>query len=301
MAIAGGRTLIDDFHDLGYRVAYFSGQNDTHGGSESLVGFERADYFYDARTDTSQRTSRTSLPVSLQVSADVVLSRVRSYLADTDSDPKPLFFYVNLVDNHFPYHHDGLDPMLGVRPVSRSEIRHQNAQRVFDTYLQAVANVDRSIGALVELWNQHAGAAPFIVTADHGQSFYENGLLGHGQAVDEAQARVPLIVVGIGGLWPEPLALSDLRGLVLTHLFEEPARPRFRADRTAQDLPVRGVSPAPGTGCASRTRARIHVALQRGPGARREGTDGRRPLARPSAGRGLDLGVVAGRSSRPFA
>ena len=70
------------------------------------------------------------------------------------------------------------------------------------------------------------------MTADHGQSFYENGLLGHGQAVDEAQARVPLIVVGMGGLWPEPLALSDLRGLVLTHLFQEPARPLFRADRT---------------------------------------------------------------------
>jgi hypothetical protein len=138
--------------------------------------------------------------------------------------------YVNLVDNHYPYDHEALDPLLGVDPVSRSEIREENAQRVFDTYLQAAANVDRSIGQLLELWRQHTGEAPLLVTADHGQSFYENGLLGHGQTVDDAQARVPLIVVGLGGQWPEPLAVSDLRGLILANLFEGAGRALFRLD-----------------------------------------------------------------------
>jgi hypothetical protein len=52
----GARTLIDDFHDLGYRVGYFSGQNDQHGGSDALVGFERADAFTTpARIETVER------------------------------------------------------------------------------------------------------------------------------------------------------------------------------------------------------------------------------------------------------
>lgn len=226
----GAPTLIDDFHALGYRVAYFSGQNDMHGGSEPLVGFDRADVFYDARADRGRRTSRTALPVSLQVSSSAVLEQVRAYLDATRADPDPLFLYVNLVDNHFPYHHEGLERMLGVEPVGRSEIRPENARRVFETYLQASANVDAAIGELVGLWRERMGDSPLLVTGDHGQSFYENGMLGHGQAVDEAQSRVPLIVVGIGGRWPEPLGLSDLRGLLLTHLFAESGRPRFEVD-----------------------------------------------------------------------
>jgi Sulfatase len=226
----GARTLIDDFHDLGYRVAYFSGQNDLHGNSDTLVGFGRADYFYDARADRERRTSRTALPVSLQVSSAVVLDRVRTYLAETASDPRPLFLYVNLVDNHYPYHHDGLERTLGVDPVGRSEIRPENAQRVYETYLQAVANVDRAVGELVALWNGQTGGGPLLVTADHGQAFYERGMLGHGQAIDEAQSRVPLIVSGIGGVWTEPLGMSDLRGLLLTNLFDEPGRARFELD-----------------------------------------------------------------------
>ncbi len=228
----GARTLIDDFRDLGYRVAYFSGQNDQHGGSAPLVGFERADAFFDARADRDQRTSRTALPVSLQVSADTVLARVRAYLDETSGDARPLFLYVNLVDNHYPYHHEGLHRLLGVEPVTRPEIRPENAQRVFETYLQASANVDRAVGELVSLWNERLGAQPILVTGDHGQAFYEHGMLGHGQAVDELQSRVPLIVVGIGGTWPEPIGMADLRGLVLAHLFAAPGRARFVEEPT---------------------------------------------------------------------
>jgi hypothetical protein len=223
----GAPTLIDDFKALGYRVAYFSGQDDSHGGSEELVGYERADVFFDARSDRERRTSRSGFAVSLQIPWSVVLDRVRTYLDATRDDARPLFLYVNLVDNHYPYHHAELEKLLGVEPVRRSEIRPENAQRVFETYLQASANVDRAVGELVGLWRERMGSAPIAVTGDHGQSFYESGMLGHGQTVDEAQTRVPLILVGIGGSWPEPLGLADLRGLLLSNLFEEPGRARF--------------------------------------------------------------------------
>jgi len=168
--------------------------------------------------------------VSLQVSASRVLEQVRAYLDATAGDPKPLFLYVNLVDNHYPYHHDGIDRLLDVEPVTRSEIRPENAQRVFETYLQASTHVDRAIGELVALWGERMGEAALLVTADHGQSFYETGVLGHGQSLDPDQTRVPLILSGIGGTWPEPLGLADLRGLLLTHLFEGSGRARFAVD-----------------------------------------------------------------------
>lgn len=228
--IAGAPSLIDDFKSRGYRVAYVSGQDDSHGG-EDLVGFDRADHFVDARSNQARKTSRTALTVSLQVSWRLVLEQVQAYLDATRSDERPLFLYVNLVDNHFPYHHDELEPLLGVEPVGRSGIRPWNAGRVFETYLQAVANVDHAIAELLRVWQAHEADSAVLVTADHGQAFYEDGMLGHGQSLADNQSRVPLIVVGIGGDWPEPLGMADLRGLILRGLFSGDRGPaRFVPD-----------------------------------------------------------------------
>jgi hypothetical protein len=215
--VAGAPTLIDDFKSRGYRVAYVSGQDDTHGG-EDLVGFDRADFFVDARSNLARKTSRTALTVSLQVSWRPVLEQVEKYLESTRDDDRPVFLYVNLVDNHFPYHHDELERLLGVEPVDRAEIRPWNAERVFETYLQAVANVDRAIAELLRVWRAYEGDSAVLVTADHGQAFYEDGMLGHGQSLADNQSRIPLIVVGMGGDWPEPLGMADLRGLILRDL-----------------------------------------------------------------------------------
>ena len=227
--IIGAPTLIDDFKAAGYRVAYISGQDDTH-GTEDLIGFERADFFVDARANATRKTSRTALTVSLQVSWRLVLEQVHAYLDSTRADRRPLFLYVNLVDTHFPYHHDELEPLLGVAPVGRPEIRPWNARRVLETYQQAAANVDRAIGELLVTWRDHVGDAPILVTADHGQAFYEDGMLGHGQSVAANQSRVPLIVVGIGGDWPELIGMADLRGLILGGLFAGGGRPHFTPD-----------------------------------------------------------------------
>jgi hypothetical protein len=215
--VPGAATLIDDFKRRGYRVAYVSGQDDTHGG-EDLIGFDRADFFVDARSNAERKTSRTALTVSLQVSWRLVLKQVRTYLEATRDDRRPVFLYVNLVDTHFPYHHSELEPLLGVDPVGRPEIRAWNAARVFETYLQAAANVDRAIDELLALWSEHVGDTAILVTADHGQAFYEDGMLGHGQSLGDEQSRVPLIVTGLRGDWREPLGLADLRGLVLAGL-----------------------------------------------------------------------------------
>ena len=113
----GERTLVDDFKALDYRVAHFSGQDDSFSRSDELLGLDRVDDFYDAHADKDLRVSRSTSAGGLQVSSKLLTRRVEEYLADFNS-PDPLFLYVNIVYTHFPYTHDELDNLLGVSPLT---------------------------------------------------------------------------------------------------------------------------------------------------------------------------------------
>jgi len=225
-------TLIDDFKELGYHVGYFSGQDESFGRSEGLTGARRADAFYDARDDVERRTSRSTAPASLQVSWKTLDEHVGRYLDALDPS-RPQLLYVNIVDTHYPYTHGELDDILGVPALSRDEIRAESADRVRAGYANAAANVDRAVGRIVERWRSAIGNEDhgILVLSDHGESIYDEGVLGHGLTIDEHSTRVPFIVWGIGGEWPEPLAPSDVRWLLLRNLFVErdarPPRARF--------------------------------------------------------------------------
>lgn len=209
------RTLVDDLHDRGYFVAWFSGQDDSVGGGAAALGYTRADHFYDARQDEMKRTSRSTAPISLEVSWQTVLRRVRTFLQGP-RPKKPLFLYVNFVDTHYPYWHSQMDDILGTGRLDRSEILPENREKVWRAYLNSAANVDRAIGELQDSVAKALGdpAFPMIVISDHSEAFYEHGILGHGQRISADLTRVPLIVRGIGGDWPELIASSDLRGLI---------------------------------------------------------------------------------------
>ena len=161
----------------------------------------------------------------------MLLRRVESFLANRGDEP--LFLYVNIVDTHYPYHHSELDALLPGEPVDRSGIRSHNREQVWRTYLNAAANVDRAAGKLVAAFRGAIGGADHVVlvTADHGQTFYEDGPLGHGHQLDRRQTQVPLIAWGLGGSWPEPIGASDLRGLLLGSLdAPRAAHPEFAVD-----------------------------------------------------------------------
>jgi hypothetical protein len=217
----GETTLVDDFRARGYTVLHFSGQDDSYGDIR-LLGAERADVFYDARQDVARRTSRSTAPVSLQVSWKTLLERVSAALERTDP-ARPIFLYANVVDTHYPYSHAELDPILSQTPLDRAEIRADNADRVREGYANAAANVDRAVERIVAAFRRRIAGADhaILVTADHGQSLYDEGLLGHGQSVERAQTQVPFILWGIGGEWPEPVVPTDVRPLLLANLGRE--------------------------------------------------------------------------------
>lgn len=215
-----GRSLIDDLHDRGYFVAHFSGQDDSYGDSAADLGFDRADVFYDARQDLDRRTSRTTASVSLQVSWKTLLDRVEHFLANPVDGDRPLFLYVNVVDTHFPYTHSELDEIVASPELPRNDIRIDNAARIHRTYVNAAANVDRALERLVVAWRAYHADRPtaLLITGDHGEAFYEQGTLGHGQTIDALESRVPLIVQGLRTRFHEPIAISEIRERLLDAL-----------------------------------------------------------------------------------
>ncbi len=215
-ARAGAETLLDDFHRNGYFVAYFSAQDESFGGSAALLGTEdKADVFYDARRDRERRTSRFSTPGSLSVSARLLNERVVEFLAEHDFD-RPTFLYLNYHDTHFPYHHDEIENLLGVAPLPRHRIRPEAKRELFETYANTAANVDLAIEEVVGAWRAKIGDADhaILITADHGEALFDAGYLGHGQELSDLHTRVPLLVWGLSGEWPDPLLLTELRRLL---------------------------------------------------------------------------------------
>ena len=190
--VRGPSTLIDDFNTNGYETAYFSGQDDSFGGAAGAVGFDRASVAYDARSDRNRRYSTFTTAGSLAVPWSVLLDRVTGFL-EHRSPARPLFLYVNFEDTHFPYHHPGIAPLVSNTVVPESQITPENRDAVRATYLNTAANVDRAIGTVLDRVRRTLGRDPaVIVLADHGESLFDEGFLGHGYALNEAQTHIPL-------------------------------------------------------------------------------------------------------------
>ena len=221
VGLRGGTTLVDDFKANGYEVAYISGQDESFGGPRFQVGFDRADYRYDARQDPDRRYSTFSTAGSLAVPFDVVEERVHAFLAQRDAT-RPLFLYVNFHDTHFPYRHKAMKPLVSTVVVPRAEISPDRSADLHEMYANAAANVDAAIGRVLEAVERRNGRTPaVIVTSDHGESLYEEGFLGHGYALNDVQTRVPLVVAGLPLRLSEPFGQVELRDAVRDALVAE--------------------------------------------------------------------------------
>jgi glucan phosphoethanolaminetransferase (alkaline phosphatase superfamily) len=207
-------TLVDDFKRQGYEVAYFSGQDESFGGPGQGVGFDRADVAYDARSDRERRYSSFSTAGSLAVPYDVVRERVGAFL-DTRQKDRPLFLYVNFHDTHFPYHHRGIQPLISDVVVAQSDIGPDRADDVRTMYMNTASNVDRAIGDVLDDVRRTLGHEPgVIVMSDHGESLFDEGFLGHGYTLNDAQTRIPLVVAGLRLTIEEPFVQADLRDAI---------------------------------------------------------------------------------------
>jgi arylsulfatase A-like enzyme len=209
-----GTSLIDDFARNGYETAYFSAQDESFGGTALAAGFDRASTSYDARRDRDRRYSTFATPGSLAISYKTLEDRLSQFLEHRDQS-RPLFLYVNFHDTHYPYHHSEMLPVVSTSVLSQSQITPGNADKLREMYFNTAANVDRAVGRVIDRATASLGHLPaVVVTADHGESLFDEGFLGHGYALNDVQTRVPLIVRGLPLVIEEPFGQVDLRDAI---------------------------------------------------------------------------------------
>jgi arylsulfatase A-like enzyme len=181
------------------------------------------------------------------------------------------FGYVHYREPHFPYDppypfdqlfgRPGPKPFPGrrddgwVRRVNSGRHRPMAAEaadlvRLYDGNL---AYVDREVGWLRDTLTELGllETTTLVVTADHGESLLERGVIGHGGLLNEECIRVPLIVRFPGGRGPTGLRINDLVDLLdvaptIADLFGALATAPARAYEGISLLPV--VEGAPGKG-----------------------------------------------------
>ncbi|HTU13529.1 MAG TPA: sulfatase-like hydrolase/transferase [Allosphingosinicella sp.] len=211
------QSLVRDFLANGYRVATVSGQAEDFGDTARLVGLRRGQVFVDGTMLKDQRSGAFSAPASVNIDGKVLLREFDRRLGDPAGWAQPTFLYVNLQTAHFPYYNEGMDQILPGSPIPRGEIGIGNRDWVTRTYLNAIAYNDRIIGAFVERLRRLGVLenSIVIVTADHGESLFDDGFLGHGHMLNDQQTRIPFIMSRAGVAMPAVMGLENMRAVIL--------------------------------------------------------------------------------------
>jgi hypothetical protein len=211
------QSLVRDFLANGYEVATFSGQAEDFGDTANLVGLRRGRTFVDGTQLKDQRSGAFAAQGSVNIDGKVLLREFDRRLGNPQAWQRPQFIYVNFQSAHFPYFNPGMDQVLPGTPIARGEISLGNRERVAQTYGNAVAYNDRLIGALLERLRRLGVLenSLIVVTADHGESLFDDGFLGHGHMLNDQQTRIPFILSRPGVAIPAVIGLDDMRALIL--------------------------------------------------------------------------------------
>ena len=137
---------------------------------------------------------------------------------------KPEFHYIHTMDVHHPYvpiiPFDRLWPehkptpgirfgeaidkdgnmILSTLPYhkQRHDLGEESISYLITQYDGAIRYTDERLPALLEAFSYDRDRDILIISADHGEQFYEHGFWGHGRSVFPAETNVPLIIHGPG-------------------------------------------------------------------------------------------------------
>jgi len=211
------QSLVRDFLANGYEVGVISGQAEDFGDTANLTGMRRGALFIDGTMLKEERAFSFAAQGSVNIDGKILLREFDRALGRPEAWQRPRFLYLNLQSAHFPYYGPGMDRILAGEPIPRGEIGAANRDRVERTYLNAIAYNDRLIGGLLERLRRlgQLDNTLIVVTADHGESLFDDGFLGHGHMLNDQQTRIPFILSDPGVAIPNVIGLADMRGLIL--------------------------------------------------------------------------------------
>jgi len=140
---------------------------------------------------------------AVDVPADALTDRAVAWLRSNDAEP--FFLWVHYMDPHGPYQsQDGFQYVEKYRAEtlwrkavhSPGEVTPTERERLRATYAEEVTFTDREIGRLLEAFEAEFGSAPTmtVLTADHGDEFFEHGSYSHENKLYDELIHVPLVV-----------------------------------------------------------------------------------------------------------
>lgn len=213
----GDDSIFRDLKRHGYRIGVFSGQPESFGGISDTVGEKAsADVYVDAETLKDERASAFAAQGSLLVDEGKLLREFDRRMGDPKGWQQPTFVYFNFQSAHFPYHHDGMVDHIDPHPIARGDISAANRDHVEKTYYNATAYTDQRIGEVIAqlkalgVWDDTL----LVVTADHGESLFDDNFLGHGHMINHQQLHIPFVLSQKGVTVDRPVGLDDYRAIM---------------------------------------------------------------------------------------
>jgi hypothetical protein len=178
---------------------------------------ESSDVFIDAEVLKDERAFAFAAKGSLLVDGQILLREFDRTMGKADRWTNPSFIYFNFQAPHFPYHHKGMKQIIHQDPIPRSKITNANAEWVAKTYWNSVAYGDWLVGQVIARLKALGVYEDtlVVVTADHGESLFDDGFLGHGHMINAQQTKIPLIINQPGVTVPQPIGLTDFHGLIM--------------------------------------------------------------------------------------
>lgn len=185
--------LLSLLKQQGYHINIVSAQAEQFGDVAASTGMERlADYYFDASKAPLDNMSADNSPGAMHLSEGRLLAQLQQRLAQVDWQT-PQFFYINVQAAHYPYVHRETKPLLTNDFIQRSEMTITHRAKLQASYYNAVANTDWLIGQLqteLTAYGIDAGNSLQLYTSDHGESLFDDGVLGHGHQLSDTQTQV---------------------------------------------------------------------------------------------------------------
>ncbi len=219
--------VYDLLKPLGYRTAYITSQDGRWGQMMNYLDTGGLDHVVHAGGAGGDWTS--DHVVDDAVTVDEAIRWI-------SKSPEPFFLDLILENSHFPYLvPDGWPRRFGRPadfPMSFGRFPRDRARDVQNLYADALAYTDRQVARLIDhlqaqgRWDRTL----LIVTADHGEAFYEHDVSMHASKIYDEVMKVPLLLRAPGlapGADGRPAQLIDIPPTILD-LLKLPPHPGYQ-------------------------------------------------------------------------
>jgi arylsulfatase A-like enzyme len=243
-------TLAERLRDAGYHTVGFFGAPYLHPTFGLGQGFDVYENCMTPELASAESARGDAFASTILSHSDVTgprtLAAVQRWLEKLDE--RPFFLFLHLWDVHYDYiaprdYVDLFDPdydgPIDGRNVYYSLAIHarmpeRDRQHLIALYDAEIRFTDEILGRVLDALEQRGRLADTIVvvTADHGEEFFEHGGKGHQRTLYDEVVRVPLVVswpgrVPAGVVVADPVRLIDVMPTLLA-LAGVPAPPRVQ-------------------------------------------------------------------------